>query len=95
MVARYIWTLVALLFAGYAFSGDALGMGHVFNPMGLLFVATAALVWFKWDAVRGAFRAAHDESELPIIRFGYHALKGAGFKTPSDEVPSKRPSSGR
>jgi hypothetical protein len=95
MIARCVWTLVTLFLAGYAFWGDALGMGHIFNPMGLLFLAIAAVVWFKWDAVASAFRAAHDESDLPIIRLGYHALKGAGFKTPSDEVPSERLSSGR
>jgi hypothetical protein len=94
MIARCFWTLALLGLAVIAFWGDALGMGHVVNPIGLLFVAIAALVWFKWNSVASAFRAAQGGSNLPIVRLGYDAIKGAGFKTPRDGIPGERPSGG-
>ena len=94
MIARCVWTLATLFVAGCAFSDSALGIGYVGNPFGLLFLAIAAFVWFKWNAIIAAFRAAHDPSALPIIRFGYDAIKGAGFKTSRDAIPTKRSSGG-
>jgi hypothetical protein len=78
MLARVTATLAMLLLALGAFWGNALGAGHVFNPFGILFLLLGALVWFGWDTVRAGFRAARDESDLPIIRLSATAIKGLG-----------------
>lgn len=48
MVARISVTAIMVLLAVYAFWGDALGAGHLFNPFGILFLALTVLVWIKW-----------------------------------------------
>ena len=91
MIARCVWTLLMLLLAGSAFADRALGLWYVLNPYGLLFLAGAAIVWCKWPAIIAAFRVAHDPSRPTILRFGYDALQGSGFKTTPDSAPGGPP----
>jgi hypothetical protein len=76
MVGRTVATVVALVFAFYAFYGDAMGQGRVLNPFGILCLGFAALIWFKWDLVRDSVRSAKNESDLPIIRLGAKIIQG-------------------
>ena len=94
MMTRCVSTLILAALAFYAFWGDALGAGHVFNPFGFLFLFFAIVVWFKWEIVRAAFRSVKYESNLPIIRMGYKVFQGFGAKTRRDDLPAER-SSGR
>jgi hypothetical protein len=92
MIARCVCTLVTLLLAFYAFWGNALGAGHIFNPFGLLFLLLAATIWFKWEMVKGSFSSVKAESNIPILRMGYKAIQGLfGGKTP-DSTPPERSS---
>ena len=95
MIAKYFFTLVMLLLAFYAFWGNALGAGYIFNPFGLLCLLGAAIVWFKWEIVRSAFGSVKDESSIPILRMGYKILQGMGAKIPPDSTPSGRSPSSR
>ena len=56
MIGKLIATTILLLLAFYAFWGNALGAGYLLNPFGILFLFLAAVTWFKWEAVREAFR---------------------------------------
>jgi hypothetical protein len=76
MAGRIISTTIMFLLAVYAFWGDALGVGRLFNPFGVLFLILTALVWFKWDLIRDSFRAVKDESNIPIIRLGSTSIQG-------------------
>jgi hypothetical protein len=76
MVGRTVATIVALLLAFYAFYGNALDAGHVFNPFGILCLGFAGLIWFKWDLVRESVHSAKNESDIPIIRLGAKAIQG-------------------
>ena len=67
MIARLITTAILLLLAFGAFWGNALGAGYLLNPFGILFLFLAAVTWFKWEAVREAFRRAKDESNISTI----------------------------
>lgn len=95
MIARCVCTLALLILAFFAFWGDALDAGRVFNPIGLLFLFLAAVAWHKWEIVRGAYGSAKNESNIPILRMGYKVLEGFGAKTPADEAPPERSSSSR
>ena len=81
MIARVLVTALMLFLAFYAFSGDALGGGHVLNPSGILFLFLSGLVWFVWEPIRAALRSAADESNIPIIRLGSKIISGMR-KTP-------------
>ncbi|HEY7540168.1 MAG TPA: hypothetical protein VIF11_08515 [Methylomirabilota bacterium] len=76
MVIRVIATMVVAALGIYAFWGDAMGSGRVFNPFGILFLLLAGLIWFAWGPIREGFRSAKDESELPILRLGSTIIKG-------------------
>ena len=67
MIARLITTAILLLLAFGAFWGNALGAGYLLNPFGILFLFLAAVTWFKWEAIREAFRPAKDESNISTI----------------------------
>jgi hypothetical protein len=76
MIGKLIATTVLLLLALYAFWGNALGAGYLINPFGILFLFLAAVTWFKWEAIREGFRAAKDESNIPIIRLNSKVIGG-------------------
>jgi hypothetical protein len=76
MAGRIISTTIMFLLAVYAFWGDALGVGRVFNPFGVLFLILTGLVWFKWDLIRASFKSAKEESNFPIIRLGSTSIQG-------------------
>ena len=78
MIARVVTTTILLLLAFYAFWGDALGTGYLINPFGIIFLLLAAVTWFKWEAVREAFRPAKDESDIPVIRLNSKIISGMG-----------------
>ncbi len=78
MISRIAATAVLLVLAFGAFWGDALGAGHLFNPFGILFIFLSGVTWLKWNAVREAFGAARDESDIPIIRLGPKIIGGMG-----------------
>lgn len=93
MIARCICTVMLLLLAFYAFWGNALDVGRLFNPFGILFLFLAYITWFKWRIVAGAFGAARDESNIPILRIGYKAIQGFfRARTPRDVSPAQRSS---
>jgi hypothetical protein len=92
MIARCICTAVLLLLAFYAFWGNALDEGRLFNPFGILFLLFAYITWFKWRTVHGAFGSVKDESNIPILRMGYKVIQGLAAKTPGDELPAQRSS---
>ena len=76
MIGKLIATTILLLLAFYAFWGDALGTGYLINPFGIVFLVLAAVIWFKWEAVREGFRSAKDESYIPIIRLNSNIIGG-------------------
>src|SRR5215204_4017995 len=78
MIIRGFVTTAALLLAGYAFWGGALGGGHVLNPSGIMCLFLAAAVWFGWDSIRKGFLSARDESNVPIARLDATAIRGLG-----------------
>ncbi|MBV8736770.1 MAG: hypothetical protein JO007_05840 [Alphaproteobacteria bacterium] len=92
MIARAICTAIVLLLAFYAFWGNAFDAGHVFNPVGILFLLIAYIAWFKWDIVQGALASAKGESNIPILRMGYKILQGFGAKAPTDPALPRRSS---
>ena len=67
MIGKLTATTILSLLAFYAFWGDALGTGYLINPFGIIFLLLAAVTWFKWEAVRKAFRPAKDESNISTI----------------------------
>jgi hypothetical protein len=67
MIGKLIATTILLLLAFYAFWGDALGTGYLINPFGIIFVLLAVVTWFKWEAVREAFRPTKEESNISTI----------------------------
>jgi hypothetical protein len=78
MIGKLIATTILLLLALVAFWGDALGTGYLVNPYGVLFLFLAGVTWFKWEAVREAFRSAKDESDVPVIRLSSKVIGGMG-----------------
>jgi hypothetical protein len=76
MIARVITAAVTLFLAICAFVGDAPGAGHFFNPLGILFLALTALVWFAWSSVHYGVTSARRESDLPIIRLSAKIVGG-------------------
>ncbi len=76
MICRSLVTALFLLLAFAAAYGNVLGIGY---PTGLLFLCFAALIWFQWDVISEGFRAARDESSVPIIRMGAKAIGGIAF----------------
>ena len=91
MIGKLIATTILLLLAFYAFWGDALGAGYLFNPFGILFLLLAAVTWFKWEAIREGFRSAKDESNIPTI----DAIAGqiGGMFSQRQRPPRRRSSS--
>ena len=67
MIARLTATTILLLLAFGAFWGNALGIGYLINPFGILFLFVAAVTWFKWEAVREAFRPTKEESNISTM----------------------------
>lgn len=91
MIARCVSTALVFLLALYAFWGNALGAGRIFNPFGLLFLLFTYVIWFKWEIVRDAFASAKGESNVPIIRLGYNIIEGLSAKHRPDPASSERP----
>jgi hypothetical protein len=91
MIGKLTATTILLLLALYAFWGDALGTGYLINPFGIIVLLLAALTWFKWEAVREAFRPAKDESNISTI----DAIAGqlAGMFSKRQEPARRRSSS--
>ena len=87
MIGRLMVTATLLLGAFYAFWENVLGAGNFF---GILFLFFAAMAWFKWEAIRDAFSAARDESELPIIRLASKII--GGMRTLGHGPPRRPPS---
>ena len=73
MVGRSLVTAFLLLLGAGAVYSDALSIGY---QTGLLFLLLAVVAWFQWEAISAGFRAAKDESNVPIIRLGAKALGG-------------------
>ena len=76
MVTRIVVTALVLLLAFGAFWGNALGAGYVLNPVGILLLFLAGLIWFMWEPLRDAFITAKEESNIPIIRLGLAIIRG-------------------
>lgn len=76
MITKILVVLGVLGLAFGAFWIDALGGGHFSNPVGIMLVLLALLIWFKWEPLREAFISARDASDIPIIRLGYATIKG-------------------
>ena len=91
MTARIAVTLAMFLLAVYAFWGDALGVGRVFNPFGILFLLLTALVWFKWQLIRDSFKSVKEESEIPIIRLGSKSIQGMMSRPREHRSSGERP----
>ena len=91
MIGKLIATTILLLLAFYAFWGDALGTGYLINPFGIIFLLLAAVTWFKWEAIREGFRAAKDESNIPIIRLNSKVI--GGMFSQRQRPPRRRSSS--
>jgi hypothetical protein len=88
VIARVSVTLIALLLAGYAFWGEAMGMGSGYI-FGIMFLLLAALIWFRWEPICEAFRAAQEQSDGSGIRLGSVIMKGMqGFLHPRRRSPS-------
>jgi len=60
MIGRVIATAILLSLAFFAFWDNALGAGRI-NPLGILFLFSAAVTWLKWEVIRDAFSAAKGE----------------------------------
>ena len=73
MIVRSLATGFLLLLAVGAVYSDPLGIGY---QTGILLVLVAALAWFQWDVISAGFRAARDESNIPILRMGAKAIGG-------------------
>jgi hypothetical protein len=56
---RIIATAAVLLLAAGGFCGMADGLAGPLDPLGLIFLGLAGLVWRKWDVVAGSFTAPH------------------------------------
>ncbi len=70
MLARSAVTLIMLLLAvvaSWSPSGCDNCEQYLGAPFGLLFLAIAAVVWFKWESIREGFSAAKEGPQLPII----------------------------
>jgi uncharacterized membrane protein YfcA len=91
MIGKLIATTILLLLAFYAFWGDALGTGYLINPFGIIFLLLAAVTWFKWEAIREAFRPAKDQASIPTI----DAIAGqiGGMFSQRQRPPRRRSSS--
>jgi hypothetical protein len=76
MITRVFATIVVVALGAYAFWGDVLGGGHVLNPVGIMFLLFAGLIWFGWGPIREGFKSVKDESEMPILRLGSTIIKG-------------------
>ncbi len=76
MIGRISVTFILFLLAIYAFWGNALGGGRLFNPAGIVFLVLTVITWFAWRPICEAFRAAKDESNVPIIRMGSSMIEG-------------------
>ena len=73
MIGKSLVTGLFVLLALGAVYTDPMSIGY---QTGLLLLLFAALAWFQWDAISTGFRAAKDESNIPIIRLGAKALGG-------------------
>jgi hypothetical protein len=89
MIGRLIATAILLLLAFYAFWENVLDAGRI-NFFGILFLFFAAVAWVKWEAIRDAFSAAKNESELPIIRLASKIV--GGMHTLGHGPPQRPPS---
>src|SRR6516225_2575093 len=91
MIGKLTATTILSLLAFYAFWGDALGNGYLINPFGIIFLLLAAVTWFKWEAVREAFRPAKDGSDISTI----DAIAGqiGGMFSKRQRPPQRRSSS--
>ena len=58
MIRRLIVTAAILLLAIGGFSGFADGNPGILNPLGLMFLFVAVLVWRKWAIITGSFSPA-------------------------------------
>jgi hypothetical protein len=73
MVGKSLVTALLLLLAAGAVYSDPMGIGYQTGAALLLF---AALAWFQWEVISAGFRAARNESNVPIIRLGAKAITG-------------------
>jgi hypothetical protein len=73
MIGRSLVTGVWLLLALGAVYADPMSIGY---QTGVLLLLFAALTWFQWETISKGFRAAKEESNVPIIRLGAKALGG-------------------
>jgi hypothetical protein len=76
MTLKILTTLIILGLGVTAFWSDALGGGLFFNPVGILFLFLAALMWFAWGPINNAFKSVKDESNIPILRMGSKIIGG-------------------
>ena len=60
MIGKILATTLILMLAFGAIWGDALGTGYI---IGAVCCAVAGATWFKWEAIRDAFRSAKNESD--------------------------------
>jgi hypothetical protein len=81
MVARVFVTAVTLLLAAGAFLGAAPIPASPLNPIGILFLTIAGVLWFAWDVIREGFAygagSGRDGRKLPLLAgFGPVYIKG-------------------
>jgi hypothetical protein len=89
MVVRIIVTSVMLALAAGAFFGAAPIPANPLNPLGILFLTIAGVIWFAWDVIREGFSygagSGRDGTELPLLaRFGPVFISGItnAWRTP-------------
>jgi hypothetical protein len=92
MIGRVFATAATFGLAVVAFWSGALGGGHIANPVGIMLLFAAAVAWFAWPTIREGFKAARDESDLPVIRLAGSALAGLRSMMRGRE-PHRSPSS--
>lgn len=87
MIAKLSTAMILALLAFAALWDNSLNAGYL---LGLLFLFLAVVTLSKWEIIRGAFCAAKDESELPIIRLAGKVISGmiSRHASPTRRSPS-------
>lgn len=81
MIGRIIVTGVMLVLAAGAFFGAAPVPASPLNPLGILFLTIAGVIWFAWEIICEGFAygagSGDDGARLPLVaRFGPVFIKG-------------------
>ena len=73
MVGRFLVTTLLVALGLVAVYSNPFSIGY---QTGVLFLFFAILTWFQWGVISEGFRAARDESSIPIIRMGAKGISG-------------------